>query len=163
MHMKKLSLVLVCALLLALFAGCGASSSSSSAGGNIPGSLEEIMEKLYEGIDENNMPMVANTELTAENAESFVGVPASDFKEGLASDAMINAVAHSVCLLRAEDAAAAEELAKAVDEKADPRKWICVEAEKKVVEQRGDLVLLVMSGSDLADQIVANFQALETE
>ena len=119
--MKKLSLVLVCTLLLALFAGCGASSSSSSAaaGGNIPGTLEEI--------------------------------------------AMINAVAHSVCLLRAEDAAAAEELAKAVEENADPRKWICVEAEKKVVEQRGDLVLLGMSGTDLADQIVANFQALETE
>ena len=38
-----------------------------------------------------------------------------------------------------------------------------MEAEKKVVEQRGDLVLLVMSGTDLADQIVANFQALETE
>ena len=162
--MKKLSLGLVCTLLLALFAGCGASSSSSAAaGGNIPGTLEEIMEKLYEGIDENNMPMVANTELTADNAESFVGVPASDFKEGLSSDAMINAVAHSVCLLRAEDAAAAEELAKAVEENADPRKWICVEAEKKVVEQRGDLVLLVMSGTDLADQIVANFQALETE
>ena len=161
--MKKLSLVLVCTLLLALFAGCGASSSSAAAGGNIPGTLEEIMEKLYEGIDENNMPMVANTELTADNAESFVGVPASAFKEGLSSDAMINAVAHSVCLLRAEDAAAAEELAKAVEENADPRKWICVEAEKKVVEQRGDLVLLVMSGTDLADQIVANFQALETE
>lgn len=161
--MKKLSLVLVCALLLALFAGCGASSSSASAGGNIPGSLEEIMEKLYEGIDENNMPMVANVELTDENAESFVGVPASDFKEGLASDALINAVAHSVCLLRAEDAAAAEELAKAVDENADPRKWVCVEAEKKVVEQRGDLVLLVMASADLTDQIVANFQALETE
>ena len=161
--MKKLSLVLVCTLLLALFAGCGASSSSAAAGGNIPGTLEEIMEKLYEGIDENNMPMVANTELTADNAESFVGVPASDFKEGLSSDAMINAVAHSVCLLRAEDAAAAEELAKAVEENADPRKWICVEAEKKVVEQRGDLVRLVMSGTDLADQIVADFQALETE
>lgn len=161
--MKKLSLVLVCALLLALFAGCGASSSSSSAGGNIPGSLEEIMDKLYEGIDEADMPMVANVELTAENAESFVGVPASDFKEGLASDALINAVAHSVCLLRAEDAASAEKLAAAVDENADPRKWICVEAEKKVVEQRGDLVLLVMASSDLADQIVANFQALETE
>lgn len=161
--MKKLSLVLVCTLLLALFAGCGASSSSAAAGGNIPGTLEEIMEKLYEGIDQNNMPMVGNVELTADNAESFVGVPASDFKEGLASDAMINAIAHSVCLLRAEDAAAAEELAKAVEENADPRKWICVEAEKKVVEQRGDLVLLVMSGTDLADQIVANFQALETE
>ena len=50
--MKKLSLVLVCTLLLALFAGCGASSSSSAAaGGNIPGTLEEIMEKLYEGTD----------------------------------------------------------------------------------------------------------------
>ena len=162
--MKKLSLVLVCTLLLALFAGCGASSSSSAAaGGNIPGTLEEIMEKLYEGIDENNMPMVANTELTADNAESFVGVPASDFKEGLSSDAMINAVAHSVCLLRAEDAAAAEELAKAVEENADPRKWICVEAESKIVDFSGDTVILIMTSADLAEQLHSGFTAAVAE
>ena len=43
---------------------------------------------------------------------------------------------------------------------ADPRKWICVEAEKVAVEARGNVVLFVMSSTAIADQMVANFNAI---
>ena len=44
--------------------------------------------------------------------------------------------------------------------KADPRKWICVEAEKLYVLNKGDLVVLIMS-NELADTIKTNFENLK--
>lgn len=160
--MKKIALMLAAVLVVLLFAACGkpASTADSAASANLEGTLEEIMEKLYEGIPEDQLPMLANTPITEENAEYMVGVTADNFKEGLSSDAMISAVAHSVCLLRAESAEAAEELAKQVEEKADPRKWICVEAEEKIVDRIGDVVVLIMASSENAEAIDANFKAL---
>ncbi len=160
--MKKIALMLAAVMAVVLFAACGkpASNANSAASANLEGTLEEIMEKLYEGIPEDQLPMLANTPLTEETAEYAVGVTADNFKEGLASDAMISAVAHSVCLLRAESAEAAEELAKQVEEKANPHKWVCVEAEKKIVDRIGDVVVLIMTSAENADKIDANFKAL---
>ncbi len=124
-------------------------------------SLETLIDQLYEGIAEENMPMVMNITLSAENSEYYVGVPFSSYTEGLASDSAIGSIAHSVCLLRASDADAAASLAKEVEANANPAKWICVTAEKMIVKQKGDLVLLIMASSDNADIISANFDALD--
>lgn len=123
-------------------------------------SLSSIIQKLYEGIPEADMPMVMDVTLSAENSEYYVGVPYSSYKEGLASDAAIGSIAHSVCLLRAADADKAASLAKSVKEKANPRKWVCVEAEKVIVKQKGNLVLLIMTSADKADKISTNFDNL---
>lgn len=186
--MKKLAFCLALALALSGLAGCtkpaastpssapassGASSGSGSASVSVPasieGTLEEIMDRVFEGIPEDEMPMLMPAdlndgkkymELTADNSEYCVGVGRDAYKEGIAAEAAISSIAHSVCLLRADSAEAAAGLAKDVEANADPRKWICVEAEKKIVSQSGDLVLLIMTGADLADKLDANFQAL---
>lgn len=121
--------------------------------------LETLVDSLYDGISQDNLPMLMTTPLTEENAEYMAGVPMSDFKEGVASEAAISAVAHSVVLLRANSAEEAADLAAKVEENADPRKWVCVEAEKVIVKTHDDLVLLIMSSTDNADTIAANFDA----
>lgn len=130
--MKKLCLLLAAAMLAATFAACGASSSSvsSSEAAHVDGTLEELMEKVYEGIGEDEMPMVGNTELTADNSVYYTGVESTEYTEGLASEAMIGSIAHSVVLLRAEDEAAAETLKEDVKANVDPRKWICVKRKR---------------------------------
>ena len=154
--MKKLiAVALSLVLALSLFAGCGSSGSSEK---NLEGSLEDILTKVYDGV--SDMPMTLNQELTEDNSEYCVGVTRSEYKEGLASDAAINAIPFSVCLLRAESADAAKTLAEQVEEKADPRKWVCVEAESKIVDRIGDVVILIMADKTLADQLSANFKAL---
>lgn len=124
-------------------------------------SLSSIIDGLYAGIPEEDMPMVMNTTLSSENSEYYVGVPFSSYTEGVASDSAIGSIAHSICLLRAADADQAAALAKEVKEKANPRKWVCVEAEKVIVKQKGDLVLLIMTSADKADTISANFDNLD--
>jgi len=123
------------------------------------------MDKVFEGIPEDEMPMLMPADmnegskympLTVDNSEYNVGVPRDAYKEGIAAESAISAIAHSVCLLRADSA----EAAKDVEANADPRKWVCVEAEKKIVRQSGDVVILIMTSADLADRLDANFQAL---
>ncbi len=137
-----------------------ASSAAASGDSALAGSLEDLMAQMYNGISADEMPMVGNIELTEDNSEYCTGVPRSQYTEGLASDAMINAQAHSVCLLRAESAEAAEALAADVEAKANPGKWICVTAEKTIVDRIDNVVILIMTSADLADRIHANFQAL---
>ena len=104
--MKKFCLLLAIIVFVVSFAACGtASATSSSQAVHVDGTLEELMEKVYEGIAEDEMPAVANTELTADNSVYYTGVESSNYKEGLASEAMISAIAHSVVLIRAEDEA----------------------------------------------------------
>ncbi|HIQ58921.1 MAG TPA: hypothetical protein IAB22_05675 [Candidatus Merdivicinus intestinavium] len=163
--------ILLAMLAAAAFASCNSpaeenAESSAQESGSAPSEPEEsplapLMAQLYAGMKEEDLPMRLETVLTEENSEYYTGVPFSSYREGLASDAAIGSIAHSVCLLRAEDEEAAKSLADEVEKSADPRKWVCVEAETKLVRQKGDLVVLIMTDASQAEQISANFDALE--
>lgn len=71
----------------------------------------------------------------------------------------MSAQAHSVCLLKANSPEEAAQLAQDVAANVNPRKWICVEAERTIVAYSGDTVLLDMSFDALAQTVLANFQA----
>ena len=132
-------------------------------------SLEQIMDAVLASASQDELPDLlpadANggskyTPLTEENSEYNLGVARDRYVEGIAADAAMSAIPHSVCLVRAASAEEAEALAADIEANANPRKWVCVEAEKKIVEQSGDVVILIMTSSDLADQLAAGFNAL---
>lgn len=118
-------------------------------------SLEDIMATIYEGVE---TPRVMNTEITAENFSYFLNMDAISGVEGLASDAMIGSIAHSVVLLRVPETEDIKSIAKDVEKNANPRKWICVQAEQVTVTYKDDVILLVMSNKEVADALVANFK-----
>ena len=129
---------------------------------NIEGTLEEIMAKVYEGIGQEELPMMLmNTEVTKENIEYFVGTSDIDFKEALVREPGITSIAHSVVLVRLNDAKQADDVVAKIKENANPRKWICVEASNVVVKSKGDLVILIMSNEELAPKLEANFDGLK--
>ena len=72
---------------------------------------------------------------------------------------MTGSIPHSVVLIRLENAKDSEQVVKDIQEKANPRKWICVEAEHTYVVAKGDLVVLIMS-NELAPKIKENFEKL---
>ncbi len=155
--MKKLLCLLSVLVLSLALVGC---SKAETKNKNIEGSLEDIMTKLYDGIKEEEMPMmVENIPLNEENFKAFAFADVK-YKEALASESMVGSVAHSVVLIRLEDASKTEEVVKEIKEKADPRKWICVEAENVYVLNKGDLVVLIMS-NELANPIKTNFENLK--
>lgn len=108
--------------------------------------LEGIMSALYARV-KVELPAVMNTEINAENSEYYLGIPNASIKEGLASEPMMSAQAHSICLVRVNEGDDANALAKQISESVNPFKWICVGAENVTTVVRGDLILLVMSNA----------------
>lgn len=184
--MKNLAITLTALTLALALAACGstagsssgtassgAASSSTSSSTTQSGSTEAVdtsdltivMDALFNGIAEDQMPMLMPQEdgskyapLTEENSEYNTGVALSAYKEGICAEAAMSAQSHSVCLLKANSAEDAAQLAKDVAANANPNKWICVGAERTIVAYSGDTVLLAMSYNDLAQTVLDNFK-----
>jgi len=134
---------------------------------NEEGTLEEIMANVYEGIPAENLPMLGQMPVDSESIEYYVGTSDISFKEALVSEPMMGSIPHSVVLVRLNDAKDADDAVAKIKESANPRKWICVEASNVVVESKGDLVILIMSDTEvtpaaehLAPKLEANFNNL---
>lgn len=161
--MKKIAIVLTLALCLSLFAGCGGNATETTPALTAPeGTTEELMNKLYENVTVELPLMTMPVDLTDEYAVSaYLGLEGADaVKEASFSESMIGAQAYSVVLVRLNDAAQAETVAKAMFDNIDTRKWICVEATEKQAVVCGDLVLFVMLNPEYGvtcDQIVQSF------
>ncbi|MDH8678858.1 hypothetical protein QE109_11900 [Fusibacter bizertensis] len=121
--------------------------------------VEEIVNLITEDAGIETQTMI--TPLDADNFSWYLFIDPIEGAEAVSADAMMSAVAHSVVLLRVPDGTDAEAVAKEIEEKADPRKWICVEAEKTIVKVNGNLILLIMSNPEVADQVAENFTNLK--
>ena len=119
-------------------------------------SLEEILD--------STMPETEfvsfNTEITEDTFKDNLFIDYIPNSEAIVSMPMMNAIPHVAVILRLPEGSDAASVAKSIEENADPRKWICVGAEKVVVKHRGNVILFVMSTQEIADAAAANFEAL---
>lgn len=139
---KILLLLLICVTTLSL-TGCGSK--------NVEGSLEEIMEKVYSTIPDDERPMMlGNIEVNEENIEYYIGTKDIEYEEILASEPGIGSIAHSVVLIRMKENADISATKQKILESVNPRKWICVEVpeDKVIVKSKGDLIILIMVADD---------------
>lgn len=120
--------------------------------------LGDLMAKITSNLGE--MPMTENHTLDAETFEFFTFAEYVEGAEAMASEPMMSSIAHSVVLVRLPNGIDASAFASKMKANADPRKWLCVEAEKVATASKGNLAILVMSASDKADKIIANFKNL---
>lgn len=151
-------------MILALVMGITLSACSGSSGnndGNVTGTLEEIMERLYADIPQDERPMMLdNMPVDSENIAYYLGTEDIDYKQALASEPGISSIAYSVVLVRMNDGADIEAAKKAIKDNVNPAKWICVEAETVKVLSKGDLILLIMTNSQIAEKLETAFNAL---
>ena len=153
--MKKFLCVFAIVTLVVLLTGCGANK-------NVSGTLEEIMDKLYANIPEEERPMaLTNIEVTDENVEGFLGTADIEYEEALASESATGSIAHSVVLIRVKDNTNVEATKEKIEDSVNPRKWICVEAEDVEVESKGNLIILIMSSEKNTEKIENSFKNLK--
>ena len=119
--------------------------------------LSDIMSAILSGAGYEFQ--VDNQAVSSDRFSWFFGIDAIDGAEGYSSEALIGSIAHSVALLRVPEGTDAAALADTIQSSVDPRKWICVEAEKTIVKSHGSVILVVLSSADVADTIAANFDA----
>lgn len=133
----------------------GGSSGSTSSDQD---DLTTLMGKLMKGTDGDMKVETKDISPDAFSSDLFI-----DYIEGakaVSSNAMMSSVAHSVCLLKVPDGTDAAKVADQINKNKDPRKWICVEAEKALVLQKGNYILLAMSTTDMVDTVSKNFKAI---
>ena len=142
--MKKILLIVLSITLTAALVACAPNSAASSK--HIDGELTDIFVKIYENVDVE-APLTTEVPVNDTNKASMLGSNDVVFTEGLASEAAIMTIPHSIVLIRVDSSADIEKTKQLIRDNVDPRKWICagVEADQVIVDSIGDLVFLVMS------------------
>lgn len=108
--------------------------------------LNTIIEKQPMQFPTMVMPLDLNDEFAV---EAYTGLKSKDgIVEAAFCEAMMGSQAFSLVLVKLDDAAKAEDTAKAIQAGINPRKWICVEADDLMVVATGEYVLLAMMDSE---------------
>lgn len=160
MYLKRTVCALLAFCVSLSLAACGNTSSGGEQSA-FPGdemTVAEIKDKVLEGLDD--LPALGDIEPDADSFEYYAFVPYQEGVECIVSEALANAVAHSMVILRTPDDGTARSMAEQMKANANPAKWLCVEAEKTIVSVHGSTVLLIMSSESNADDIATAFDAL---
>lgn len=80
---------------------------------------------------------------------SYTGLENADnITQAVVYEAMMSAIPFSMCLVRVAEGVEPATVADAMKAGINPRKWVCVEADDLMVVTSGDIVMLVMIGSE---------------
>ena len=143
--MKRISVFILAAVLaLCGLAGCKKTAAAPFAGLT----TEQIVEKIYAALPKDTeLPAFGSTPITAENVSYYAGTSEISFKEGTASEPLINAIAYSLCVFRLNDPADSGKVQEAIRANVNPNKWICVGVDESnvIVDGAGDVVVLIMA------------------
>lgn len=162
MNRRVISILIVLAMMLALFAGCGVKDEGTpdilpedQVEGRIEGNLEDLVDKIYETTKIDQQIAIETNPLDLDNSDFVrynLGLEdVSDIEEAVVSEALITTQAYSMVLTRVKEGGNAEETAKEIREGIDPQKWVCVFADDVKVVVYGDIILLVMINSGMKD------------
>lgn len=157
--MKKTILIILCALLLSVTAGCTVdsrkTSQSSESQAQLTGSLEDLIAELYEtavlspSFREFVSEGMQTVAISPEQSEFYFGTEI-EFAEAAASEPLISRSAYLLALLRVKDDQDIDATVQAMKEHADPMRWICVGVDPAnvVVDHVGDVIILIMSDQE---------------
>lgn len=125
--------------------------------------LSSLIDKVYEGQD-NVLGSVQTQTIDVNDdalVQSYTGLNNGENLEYLvASEPMISSQAYSFVLAKVKNGVNPDEIAEAMKDQVDSRKWICVSAEKVYTTSSGNIVCLVMSSEELAKPIYEKFKSL---
>ena len=97
----------------------------------------------------------------ANMVKTFTGLDSTENIENLVvSKPLMSSQAYSLVLVKVKDGANINEMAKAMNENIDVRKWICVSAEKVYTATSGNVICLVMTNADTAKAVYDSFKAI---
>lgn len=106
-----------------------------------------------------NMP--GSMKIMLANAPTYVGLSEDLFtkyvEDSIVYEPMISPATSSLCIVKVSDEANVQELKQEVIDNCNPRKWVCVGAEKCLAIDSGNYILLIMSTPDNCDAMKTAF------
>ena len=178
--MKKFaSVALTAALLLTLFAGCGAKAPAETeapettvmpettvapemteevteeTGTAQMTELEKLAEAIYANHAETDLPImttvldVADPDLLTYNT----GLTSGEKLDSAVVSELMMGQPYSMVLVKVRNAADTAAVAQEMYDSIDQRKWICVEADTKIAGYYDDIAMVFMVGSDFSEDV----------
>lgn len=152
--LKKIMSVLMITILVVSLGACSKSTAVSKGPEGEPG---DIINKIYKEKDPGLKLETTKIDLSdSEQLKYYTGLSdASLLKEAAASEAMISSQAYSLVVVRVKDSKDAKDTAKKMLDGVDQRKWICVMADDLKVATSGDVIMLIMVQTQIADTVTS--------
>lgn len=171
MSKKTIIIVAVVGVIVAVVGGILGYNFASKANKNNNSSLSvksaEDLSKLIDTIYARvsiEMPSLETQEIdtTDENMVSmFTGLNSAENIEYLVvSEPMMSSQAYSLVLVKAKDGADVDAMAKTMNENINESKWLCVTAEKIYTTTSGNVICLVMTNTETADNVFDSFKTI---
>lgn len=157
--MKKLiALLLALVMVTGVFAACGKDNGGdkgAAAKTPIADNMETVVNTIIEKNPVEFMGGIMPVDLadTSEDGlwaiKNYTGLDSAEkLKDIAVYEPMMGSMAFSLVLVRVNDAADAKTVAQDMSDNIDTRKWICVEANEKIVVGYCDVVMLIMLDSE---------------
>ena len=170
--MKKLMSVLLALTMVFALAACGNANAEPEAPAAQPltGTMEELVNQVVEANPVEFMGGIMPVDLTDTSEDGlwavkyFTGLDSAEMITDVAVyEPMMGSIPFSLVLVRTAEGQDAQAVAEAMKSGIDTRKWICVEADDLMTASFGDVVMLIMVGSDTgmtAQSFVDAFQGV---
>lgn len=151
--MKKAVSILLAVVMLFGLTAC----SNNNNNENEKKDLLTLMETVL-GDADDNYSSILTEEVSSENFKSLLYFDYIEGAKAVVSAPMMSSIAHIVALIELPEGTDVQKVADEIEENMDPRKWVCVEAEKTAVVSSGNYILMVMSAEEVTDAVVKNFE-----
>lgn len=161
--MKKLLMILVVLVLCIALVACGNKEDKQKEKFVLDvENAEALVNDLVEIVGAENMFMGMFQPLTSAEAPTDLGLAEEDFEAKIVDAAkydppMIPAF-HSLCIVKVKDGEDVAAVKQTIFDNANYRKWVCSAAEKVLVADCGDYVMLVMSTPEVCNNLYAALQ-----
>ena len=151
--MKKVAVLLL--LPLILLCSCGKKSISDMSPG-------EIIDAVYEKVDARSYmkglkPELVTEAITKENEEYYLGVSGIRYVSGAASEAVVQPVTYSFCVIRLEEGIDYDAERIKIENNINKAKWVCARADEAYVVRSGNLIAVIMGPKEACDGIEKAF------
>ena len=127
-----------------------------------PASASGVMTELMTAANIQVMAPMQDV-IPAEMTESYIGLESGDFEayvtDSVFYESMISPANQSFCIIKVNDETKVEELKQKIFDNCNPRKWICMTAERVVVLNSGEYVMLAMASQDSCNALIPAFEA----
>lgn len=162
--MKKMISMLLALTMVFCLSACGGNNTPATeapteapteAVVKVEGTLEELLNKIVEIQPVEFMGGTMPLDLTDTSEDglwmikSYTGLDnANSITEAAFFEPMMGSIAYSMVMVRTAEGADIKAVAEGMKNGIDQRKWICVEADDLQVVSYGDVVMLIMVGSE---------------
>jgi len=159
--MKKMISMLLALTMVFCLAACGGNNTPATEAPTeapavkVEGTMEELLNKVIEiqPVEFMGGAMPLDLTDTSEDGKwmvkNYTGLDSADaITEAAFYEPMMGSIPYSMVMVRAAEGADVAAVAEGMKNGIDPRKWICVEADDLQVVSYGDVVMLIMVGSD---------------